>query len=393
MLQGTYSAMTVISISFFVQAYQRFGIDKMVITLIVMACAITSILMQPVWGYIADKYNRPREIVIISSTIGAALYFAMFAFSHRLWMVLICAMGIYGSYHCMMHLIDSWIAKLMIESPGINYGATRSIGSITYALTAVVFGVAVSRFGGVIAPFVFFLLNLLLCYVALGMPNPADRTGSGQGDDRRRGGISVMETLGYLSTNKPFVIFVVAGFLNAFCTSTMGTFYSIAIFELGGNEASVGLGYFIMAIFEFPFMFLFNAIKKRLPYSNAFYLALASLFYFLKCFSIASSRSVTAVLLSGLFHGLAFGIYLPATIAYLVEHVDQKKLSTAQMVLSSIGFSLGSIVVSPISGVLSVRLGTQPMLRIISVFSLLSAAILAFASYYSKSKETTRNER
>jgi PPP family 3-phenylpropionic acid transporter len=361
--------MTCISIVFFVQAFQRFGFDKMTIGLIIMACNITSIIMQPTWGFLADRFHRQREFVICACSFGSILYFVMMYHSGILWVVVACAMGIYASFHCMMNLIDSWVAKLMVENGDINYGATRSVGSVTYAVTAAVFGFSVSSFGNIIAPYCFFALNLVLCAAAYRVPNPVHKSA-------RRENPSLRETAGYLLSNVPFVLLVLACFLNTFCNSTTGTFYSVVMFELGGNEAYVGIGLFCMAIAEFPFMFFYKKIRSRVSLSNTGFLCIAMFFYFLKCFCIASSRSIFAVMLSGMFQGLSFGIYLPATTAYLVEFIDKRHMGSAQMLLTAMGQSLGAIIVSPISGALSSTWGTQPMMRLMSLFSLFGVALL-----------------
>lgn len=373
-VQGTYTAMTCVSTVFFVQAFQRFGIDKMTIGLIIMACNITSVITQPIWGLLADRSDRQREITIVACAIGAALYFVMMYSGGVIQVVVACAMGIYASFHCMMHLITSWVAKLMVENPDINYGATRSIGSVTYAVTAVVFGFAVTAFGPIIAPYCFLGFNLIFCTAAARLPNPA------RGHPRGGRGASIRDTWGYLRGNLPFVVLMAAYFLNTFCVSTVNTFYSVAMFELGGNEGHVGIGLFCMAMVEVPFMFFYKKLRSRGTLSNAAFLCVAMVSYALQCFLVASSRSVTAVMLAGMLQGLSYGIITPATVAYMVEFVDKHHLGFAQMTLGAMGQSLGAIIASPIAGTLSTSWGTRPMMRLMSLFSLTGAALLLLGS-------------
>ncbi|MGJ4850061.1 MFS transporter [Bacillota bacterium Meth-B3] len=372
-VQGTYTAMVCVSIAFFVQAFQRFGIDKMTIGLITMACNITSVITQPVWGFLADRSGRQREIVIVACTLGAALYFLMMYSGGALRVIVACAMGIYASFYGMMHLITSWIAKLMVENPDINYGATRSIGSLTYAVTAVVLGFSVTKFSPIIAPYCFFGLNLILCAAVVRLPNPARGFLRGQG-------ASLRDTWGYLRGNLPFVVLVAAYFLNTFCVSTVNTFYSVVMFELGGNEGHVGIGLFCIAMVEVPFMFFYKKLMSRGAFSNAALLCVAMVSYALQCFLTSSGRSVTAVMLAGVLQGLSYGVIMPATVAYMVEFVDKRHLGFAQMTLGAMGQSLGAIIASPLAGALSASWGTQPMMRLMSLFSLAGAALLLLGS-------------
>lgn len=369
-VQAAYNSMTCVSVVYFVQAFQRFGFDKTQIGIITMLTSIIAASMQPVWGFLCDRTKKIKEIIAGCVVAGGALYFTLIFFSGgNVFLVTLCAMGVYATFHPMMHLIDSWVAKLIAEGADINYGATRSGGSIAYAIVAACFGVLVTRFGMKIAPFAYALLCSILCIAIAGIPNPGRTVQS-----TRK--VSVGQALGYLLHNRAYLVFAAAYFLNWLSSSPTGTFYSVVIFEMGGNEELVGYGLFIMAMCELPLMIGFNRVRARLKWKTGYILAFSMLAYSLKAFLIGIAPNTVCVLLAGALQGLSFAVFLPASVAYLMEHVDREYLSTGQMLATAVGGSLSGMIASPIAGSVADAIGTQPMLCFFSIFSLLGALLM-----------------
>ena len=361
--------MQCLSTTFFVQAYQRFGIDKMTISLIVMLCNATSIVFQPVWGHFVDRTNRPREIVLACCGFSVTTYFVLMYSRGTVWLITLMAMLFYATFHCMMTLIDSWVAKLIRGGLEVNYGRTRSIACVVYAVVAVVFGAAVTRFGQLIAPYCFGVVFIILCSALLRVPNP-------QNTFDEKGKVSVRETIGYLAGNRTYLIVVSALFLSTFTSFSISTFFSVHVFELGGNELLVGIGTFFMAISEFPFMFLFSKICKRLKWSSMTALVVAMVFYSIHAFLLGSARQIGLVIAVSVLHGFSYGIYQPAQVMFMVENVESRYIATAQMLMHALGQSLPAVLASPVSGALSTATSTGTMLRIISTFSLAGVAVI-----------------
>ena len=368
-IQAAYISMQCLSTTFFVQAYHHFGINKMTISLIVMLCNATGIVFQLVWGHVVDRTNHPRETVLACCGFSVATYFILMYSKGTVWLITLMAMLFYATFHCMMTLIDSWIAKLIRGGLKVNYGKTRSIACIVYAVVAVMFGAAVTRFGHLIAPYCFSFVFIILCLALLRVPNP-------KAAKEKAGKVSVRETVGYLMGNGQYLVVVSALFLCTFTSSSLNTFFSVHVFELGGNELLVGIGTFFMAVSEFPFMFLFSKICKRLHWSSMSALAVAMMFYSVHAFLLGSMRQIGWVIAVSVLHGLSYGIYQPAQVMFVVDNVEPRYIATAQMLMHALGQSLPAVLASPVCGALSTATSTGSMLRIISVCSLAGAAVI-----------------
>jgi PPP family 3-phenylpropionic acid transporter len=368
LIQGAFTAMQCVSIVYFVQAFQRFGYDNLLIGTIMMGTSLMSLLAQPFWGYMADKVVRDRQIIGLCCAAGGILYF-VFIFSGGFKpLVISAAVGMYALFIPMMTLIDSFVAKLIVDGSKINYSATRAGGSVSYALIAVFFGIAVSRFGMKIAPFIYLVLCAVLCLALWGLPNPQKTY--------RPSGFSAGGGLRSLRSNRAYLLFVAAYFLTSMTTVPVNTYYSVVLFSMGGDERHVGLGLFFQAISEVPVMLSLDWIRKKTGLQTAFFLVLGMVFFALKTFCIAYAPDITFVLLGSILQGLSFAVFLPATVAFLMETVDRNYLATAQMTAVTIGSSLAAIIANPAGGAIADALGAQNMLKITGLFALAGAFVM-----------------
>jgi PPP family 3-phenylpropionic acid transporter len=370
LVQGAFTAMQCVSVIYFVQAFQRFGYSNTLIGTIMMGTSLMSLVVQPLWGYIADKVIRDRQIIAFCCAAGGVFYF-VFIFSGGFKpLVISAAVGMYALFSPMMTLIDSFVAKLIVDGQGINYSATRAGGSVSYAFTAVLFGLAVSRFTMRIAPFIYLALCAVLCGALWGLPNPKKM--------RRPSGFSASGGLRYLRSNRAYLLFVAAYFLTSLTTIPDNTYYSVVLFSMGGDERHVGLGLFFQAISEVPVMLLFGRIREKTGLKPAFFLVLGMVFYALKNFCIAYAPNIALVLLGSMLQGLSFAVFLPASVAFLMETVDRNYLATAQMSAVTIGSSLAAMLSNPLGGALADSLGAQKMLKIMGIPAVLGSLLMAF---------------
>jgi len=370
LVQGCFTCMTLVSTDFLSQVFERYGYDKATIGLIVALGCLACVFAQPLWGRLADKTNHPREIVFIACLIGGLLFTVLIYVGSNPLVSGICAVVMYMTSHSMMNLIDSWVSKLIVDGHGINYGATRSCGSITYAVMAVVFGQLVVHTGPHISPWMFFVFGALLAVSAAGVPNPAAVERKTEKKE------SLGSVIKMLASNGPYVTLMVSLFLYAICSNASGTYYPAVMFELGGDESHIGIGKFIQAMCEVPCLILFNRVRRRWNIPVNAVMCTSIFLYFLKTLGIALAPSIGWAIAIPALQGIAYALFLNGIVAYITENVDKRYISVAQMLLMSAGTSLGGIVGNALCGRIADLIGTQPMMIAMSFTGLLSFAIM-----------------
>jgi PPP family 3-phenylpropionic acid transporter len=371
--QGAFVSMQCVSTVFFVQVFQHFGYSNTFIGTIMMFAAVAMTIFQPVLGYLSDRAARDRLIIGGACILSSMLYFVLvFSEDHPI-RVMICAVVIYTVFNPMGHLIDSYVSRLIAGGKRINYGATRAAGSLFYAITAAGFGFLVTLLGLRAAPFVSLFFCLSLCWFLKKLPNP------GRPPEPNRKKNLPSGSLYRLGRNRAFILYVAAYFLTSFTTIPTNTYYSVVLYSLGGDDRHVGIGLFLSALCEVPVMLSFRRIREKTRLTAGTFIVIGTLFYALKTLCIGFAPNVPFVLIGSMLHGLSFAVFLPASIAFLIEIVDPASLASARMFSVTAGYSIVSILANPLGGAITDTLGVQNMLKIMSLPALLGVPVLIFA--------------
>lgn len=369
-VQGAVNAMFCVTISFFVQIFQRFGYDKALIGFIMMGTSIVALVAQPVWGMLIDRTGSPRRLTLLCAAGSAVCYFVL-VFSGGVKPLAIGATAvIYALFYPMNGMVDSWVSKLINEGYRINYGQTRSAGSLCYALAAVVLGFAVARLGLWVAAAIMAAVAVWTCATLMRLPDPVRQT---EGPTQRPG---VRQAAVHLMRNRPYMLFVLAYFLMSMTMTPENTYYPVVIAEMGGDEAWVGVGLFLMAMCEMPSMIFFDRVRMRLKLHSGHLLAVSMFMFFLKGMLMGLAPTGQLVIVASMLHGLSYAIFVPASVLFIRETVRDEYLSTAQLLANSVGASLAAILANPISGLYAEAQGTQAMLRGMSLITLAGAGIM-----------------
>ncbi|MCC8061552.1 MAG: MFS transporter [Clostridiales bacterium] len=306
----------------------------------------SSTLAQPVWGNLCDRYGCHRVFYWISAVVTPILYIWIVRLT-SLPALVVCSL-ISGMFvNCIQNMGNGWVSSLNAEGHQINYGISRSCGSLAFAVMAVVLGWAIQLwdYAGLIGGMA---LCGLLC-IAVSLTIPRSKGVKRQPGEERDSSLS--EGLRILLAQKEYVAVVVGGFLAMTGVAGVSTYFSAYLAILGAGAAVVGLGNFTYAIAEAPFMFLFRRLVARFTFRRLF---AASLFaHGLQCLLVGISPNYTYAILSMLMQGLSFGTLVPCLQYYTAEHIDRDHMSTAQLFTSAVSLSASIICGSLLAGVLS----------------------------------------
>jgi len=321
-----------------------------------MVASLTSAAAQPLWGIFCDRSGWIKRILL--GVFGSACCLSLLVPLGKAGPV---AMGfivllLASTQQSMPSVIDSWSMVLVREGRSLNYGMTRGFGSLLFALTAISFGAATERFGlGIITP-VFVGITLLAMVVAWNIPAPARRVGIS-----RNGGPGSFKDL---LDNKRYMTFLVPVFFLYVGVGGILPFFPVLITTHGGDTSDLGLGLFVMALFEFPPMLFHRRLAKK--FGNENILRLGMLFYSVKGMALAFSPSLEFAIAAQMLQALSFGLFLPSSVLKIGEIVEVRSSATAQLVFASVGFGIGIGSGGFIAGMLTSGFGVQGMMKIMS---------------------------
>lgn len=308
------------------------------------------IIVQPIYGYISDKYLSEKKMsVILLSAMIVFLGIFPFALGTGNNMIIISNMvGITLSGMHVAGLLDSWIVGLNQEFPSVHYGTIRGAGSLSFAVSAQISGMITVTFGHDVRLWfgtVFLILTAIVAAtfrstrranvnndIAVSVSHDADEVET----------LTGMEAFKIIFSSKQYCLLLAVSFCLLVSFSTMPTLLQIMIPDLGGTAAQIGTAIAVMAGSEAPFMFLMAIILKKFGIKKL--LVFCSAAFVVRMLLTASMTSVNGLIAIQAMQGITLAILLPLSMSYLSQIVDERVRSTAITTFGAITVSLTGIV-------------------------------------------------
>lgn len=242
----------------------------------------------------------------------------------------------------------------------LSFGTSRGFGSIAFAVAAWLMGMAAERWNISLIPICAFVLLILqgLLFRSFPLSIPLSAV---QPTAEVRG-----TSLAALLRRKGFSVLLI-GLAVVFAANNSVNNYMINVVRgVGGSYATLGSITFVLALVEFPAMFFYSRTGSS---KSKRFLVLALIFFPVKLLAIALASSVSGLYTAILLQSLSFGLYTPAIVDYINQSVPSKDSAKAQS-LAAMMPSLGTIVITPLSGVL---LDNRPVAHVLLFLSFFAA--------------------
>ncbi|WP_369413985.1 MFS transporter [Aquibacillus saliphilus] len=361
MLLFSFHAANTVIVSFLPLFLQYKGFDGKQIGWILAIGPMAAIISQPFWGYMSDKYQTVKRIIILC-LVGVLLFSTIFFQMDSLVTVLIMGAAMFFFASPIGALGDS-LSQRRAQALGKSFGAIRTWGSIGFATSSLLVGEFLSMVGiqYIVWPYLFFAAAALV--VAFILKDVKVETQPIQLSDVK-----------VLLKNRPFLIFL---FLIMFLTITHranDSFMGIYIASLGGTESIIGLSWFIGVASE-ALVFALAAFWFRKFHPLLFIIA-AGLLYSFRWFSYSIIDDPVLIVLLQVLHGLTFGIFYLSAFQYVARLIPKNLQSTGHLLFVSVFFGLSGIIGSLIGGALIDTAGGGTLYFTMGVLSLIGSILL-----------------
>lgn len=384
------------------------GYNNARIGMILAAANIVSVAIQP---FLADFADRSKKISLIGVTelanalVGVlllgCLFFPRACFALSVVYVLMLA------WHTALHpLFNSLAFRLSESGYAINFGVTRAMGSLFYAILCAFLGVLTERYSTEILPVVGEITVVLLAAVLL-LVNctykkacrlrdarsaaQADMSGAAEGSQQAEERLSEDKTgtdaadageaeaeitlFDFIRRNKLFFI-VNLGILGVYFSNSITNSFMLQIVEnVGGTSEDMGKIFSFMAFLEIPGLFLFDRIHKH--FSNKVLLQFAAASFFAKIFVIFLAKSVFLVYVAQLLQLTSFALFLPAIVSFTNEIMEKGEAVKGQA-LYTIVTTVASVAASLLGGFILDYRGASALLFVTVAITGLGMAFFVF---------------
>lgn len=310
---------------------ESIGLSGVQIGTITAANAFIGIFTGPFWGYVSDKTDKHKAILI-----GLLLALSLAAFSLTLTTNYGLLFILFMIYAFVLSPINPLMDGITLHS-SLPFGKIRLWGSVGFALAAFFTGMIAAR---TFLAVIFYILILSVLMTALFIwrtnikishTNPVN-----------------LSQLKQLLTNKKFIVFLIYAMLITSTFGGMNTYFGLYFKYIGGNVVLVGVAFLLFALSEAPFMHLISRyLETHTPYKLLMIVPVLGLIRWL-FYGLTSSPVL--VLATFAIQGLFYAPMLIGGAEYIRLELPANLRTTGVTLYTAIGFGLGGIFINFISG-------------------------------------------
>lgn len=342
--------------------------------------SVVAIFASTFWGVISDKINSIKKtmianfLILIVFTLILPLLPAQGKHSAVMF-IIYCAILTFTRTPSFT-LMDN-ISVRNCAAEGLNYGAIRSFGSLTYTVGSILisFLMPIITVKNTFVVSALLMIPTLLCLLLCSDPKVVvTKTKTGPDKDSLK---KLFKSYYYVT----FLAFALLFFIPragefAFLTYFMKD-YSIPL-------ENVGLIMAIRAGLEIPFLFFISFIRKKIRLKHL--IMIAAVCVAIECLGLGLlARSFGTVLFFSAFFGLGNGIFIGVISVYLFRLAPEELKATAQSIYASVT-SISAILGNLLGGFAYEMFGGASFYIILGSTVVLSCVVLWLTTYIGQKK-------
>ncbi|MGG4143412.1 MFS transporter [Paenibacillus algorifonticola] len=323
---------------------------------------LLSIIVQPFWGYMVDRYRQTKLVLVCS--IGMPALLAYF-YNVQLFALLVIVYTTSIIFSVTQSPIADSYAVTAAREGRTSYGTIRSLGSLGTALGGYAGGLYLSYFYITQLWLPFFIFSAAGVAMVLTLSNKSDSY---------QATVSLTEGFKKLLSNRNFLWFLVACFFVNQTLTAYNSFFVLSFQEAGGSFSMVGFALLLASMTNVPSMLLAAKIIARLGKERT--LVIAAFAYALR-WAVQWLFPYPPVMIGiQALHGLSFGLFYVAAVEYVANVSGKEMQATGQSVFNMVFVGLGGIIGNLLNGFLYNEGGAQLMYLACTVSAIMGLLLL-----------------
>ncbi|AEJ19091.1 MFS transporter [Gracilinema caldarium] len=319
-------------------------------------------------GRYSDSRGRYRPGLFIVLLIIPLALIPLLIWRHILVTTIALILLAFG-IRSIIPLLDAAATLLLTKKD--DYGKIRSIGSLSFVLTALLL-----QFTPVLQPHTAFAIGIWLGITALAamITLPLLREGAIHQPEFKN---EIEPTLSNNAGTHPafppvFIIGLIIIALGRLSMAPIASFFSLYVSEeLHWN--AVGLMWALSAVSEIPFMFISGRLLRK--YGAAPLIALSMVAVIARLGFYAFYPTMGGAIIGQLLHSLCYGLFHPAAVAFVSTHVPPQKRAVGLTMYISLGVGLPTFIGSALGGYVVEFFGYRILFGSYTIFSFIGLIV------------------
>lgn len=331
---------------------------------------LVSIILQPIWGILVDKFKKTRFVLVISLLVPASLaYF----YNIQVYFILILIYTLCTIFQVTQIPVADSYAVTAARTAKTSYGMIRLFGSIGTGVGGFAAGMYLSQFSIHMLWLPFLMFNILSAILASTLPRQTSISSSS---------VTFSVGLARLLRNRTFLLFLTGCFLVNQTLTAFNSFFVISFQMAGGSVTMTGTALLLASITNVPSMLAAAFILRKWGHERTMLLAAGA--YMLR-WGIQWLWSTPEVMIGvQVLHGLSFGFFYIAAVEYVASVTGREMQATGQSLFNMVFAGLGGIVGNMLNGYLLDSGGPSLMYLACTISAALGAVMLYIVSRQAK---------
>ena len=332
---------------------------------IVAVGPVLSIVLQPVWGMAADRFGRPKRLLLVALLAAGLLTLSYLLTSVYLFLLLISSL--WALFQCAhIPLVDT-LAIEFSKRKSVDYGALRLFGSAGFALAVFILGQVTER-GSLGAIFYASGAALVLGFLVLiGIEETPVST-------VEREHISLKS----LFSNKRFLLFLAGGSLVFGPIFANNYYFGSYVTIRGESTALVGTLFFVAVLCEIPFMRVATRVMMR--FGPIPVLVFISVLSAVRTGILALEPPIFTLWILAALQGFIIGLLIPVALEYVRSLVPPSTVATAVSTYMATTTGLATALFNLMSGIVFDQWTIYAVFWVYTGSSLLGACLYLVSS-------------
>jgi len=332
---------------------------------IVAVGPVLSIVLQPIWGMAADRFGRPKRLLLVALLAAGFLTISYLLTSIYLFLLLISSL--WALFQCAhIPLVDT-LAIEFSKRKSVDYGALRLFGSAGFALAVFILG-QVTEQGSLGAIFYASGTALVLGFLVLiGIEETP---------------VSTVEhehiPLKALFSNKRFLLFLAGGSLVFGPIFANNYYFGSYVTIRGESTALVGTLFFVAVLCEIPFMRIATRVMMR--FGPIPVLVFISVLSALRTGILALEPPIFTLWILAALQGFIIGLLIPVALDYVRSLVPPSTVATAVSTYMATTTGLATALFNLMSGIVLDQWTIYAVFWVYTGSSLLGACLYLISS-------------
>ena len=354
------------------------GLTSSVLSIMLSVFMLFSFLGAFFWGSRCDKAHRNKKVFIPQFLCTLAVAMVVYFFAKiNIWIstILYPVFGFFSS--SLGSNLDTWMLRSFHKDAN-RYGKARAVGSLGYAVMALLMGQLIQIFGYSMIPIGSCFLATIVLLLAIVMKElPMVESG----EHLHMQSLSP-KALIHVSS---YVFMLVVVFLTGLAMAPVNNLKTVILQSVGGDVSILGLDSFLGVCVQAVFIFISGNLKKIPTYIRLFLMALCVL---LTQVSVAIAFSPALVIVGTVFANISYGVMLPTQREIVESDVPSELKNTAHSLSDAMFGSFSGILALLYSGALMDAFGAK-FVAVLGI-GIMSIAVILTLIKLAKTKNTSK---